>query len=372
MTKRRWVGDCSWLLLLGACGTAGQAELGESEELVQAEAERAGAEASREIETAALDRELWGENGSRLPGPIDGRSDVEDAPDESVQVVDKQFIDGSLSCNSLPDLACPDITVSAPNGNMVLVDASTGLPLIFPRNPVVTVREVHPARRAGVNLDSISCDLDGSGQPLREFFQFRLPVEIRASAISSATIRFTQPAFPQNYPGGTMDTFTCLPRTFTLSAPGFRSRRVQFQGRYFGHRMVADAQTVNTGIGTLEVACDYSVGGSAGRVEADRPRDVVAVNGARFTTAATLSSSQTEQRCNAMCGDDCAITFGADPIGAQDCISVCTPECVSRATTSTNLCQDPGQCDAPCAHPSDCGDRNAFTCASGCCVPRIF
>lgn len=333
---------CSVLLLLGACGTAGPTEF-------------------EEVEAETGERVLPAEDAPRFSGFVGGLVEPEDTS------IDKQFIDGSLSCNSIPSLTCPNILMTAANGEMNLVDASDpSFDLIFRRNPAVTVRETLPARPTGVSLNTISCGPEEGSIAFVDIFQFRLPVETQARQLDSRTISFGRNVFPSNYPGGMMSTFTCLPRTFSLSAPGFRSQAPQFRAEFLNARMVTDAQTVNDGQGNFEVVCGYSVAGP--QLSADRPRDVLDANGSQFVTAATLSSSQIQQRCNNICFNDCSVSFGVDALGAQFCTDVCTPDCVSRATNNTDQCPSCNEC----SQASDCGTPNSFTCTSGgCCASRI-
>jgi len=161
------------------------------------------------------------------------------------------------------------------------------------------------------------------------------------------------------------NTFTCLPRNFSLSAPGFRSQVPQFQAEFLNARMVTDAHALNDGQGNFEIACGYTLGGA--QLAADRPRDVLDANGSQFVTAATLSSSQIQQRCNNICFNDCSVSFGVDALGAQFCTDVCTPDCVSRATTNTDQCPSCNEC----SQQSDCGSPGQATCAGGCCIQVI-
>lgn len=334
---------CSVLLLLGACGTAGPTEF-------------------EELEAETGERVLPAEDALRFSGFVGGLVEPEDTS------IDKQFIDDSLSCNSIPSLTCPDILMTAGNGEMVLVDArDPRFDLIFRRNPAVTVRETLPARPTGVTLNTISCGPESGSIAYVDIFQFRLPVETQARQVDSRTISFGTNVFPSNYPNGTMSTFTCLPRTFSLSAPGFRSQAPQFQAEFLNARMVPDDQTVNDGRGNFEVVCGYTL--ASAQIAADRPRDVLDANSSQFVTAPSLSASQIQQRCNNICFNDCSVSFGVDALGAQNCTDVCTPGCVSRATTNTDDCPSCNEC----SQASDCGSPNDFTCTSGgCCASRIF
>jgi len=343
MKKTRLAGCSFFLLLLGACGTGEPAESGE-----------VGAEPGL--------RKLSAEDGPRLPGFVDSL----DTSDGALETVDKGFIDDSLSCNSIPSLTCPDILMSAANGEITLVDArDVRFDLIFQRKPPVTVRETLPARPRGVTLNSISCGPQSGSIAFVDTFQFRLPVETRAFLLDSRTVGFGQNVFPSNYPGGMMDHFVCLPRTFSLSAPGFRSQAPQFQAELLAARMVTDAQTPNDGEGNFEITCGYTL--ASAQLSADRPRDVLDAYSSQFVTAATLSSTQIQQRCSNLCFNDCSVRFGVDALGAQFCTDVCTPDCVSRATTNTNDCPSCNEC----SQASDCGSPSSFTCTSGgCCVAR--
>jgi hypothetical protein len=297
---------------------------------------------------------------------LSGFVDNLDTSDDALDTVDKGLIDESLSCNSIPSLACPDILMSAANGLIDLAvagDPSHGVRL--PRNPAVTVRETLPARPTGVTLNSISCGPQSGSIAYVDTFQFRLPVETRAFQLDFRTVGFGQNVFPSNYPGTMMDHFVCAPRAFSLSAPGFRSQAPQFQGELLIARMVTDAQTPNDGEGNFEITCGYTL--ASAQLPSDRPRDVLDANGSQFVTAASLSSTQIQLRCNNLCFNDCSVRFGVDALGAQFCTDVCTPDCVSRATTNTNDCPSCNEC----SQASDCGSPSSFTCTSGgCCVAR--
>lgn len=342
MNKTNWV-RCSVLLLLGACGTAGPTEL-------------------EEVEAETGEPVLPAEDEPRFSGFVGGLVEPEDTS------IDKQFIDDSLSCNSIPSLTCPDILLSAANGEIELVQASDPrFDLIFDRKPEAPVRETIPARPAGVTLNTISCGPESGSIAYVDIFQFRLPVETQAFLLDSRTVGFGQNVFPSNYPGGMMDHFVCRNRSFSLSAPGFRSQAPQFQAELLNARMVPDDQTVNDGQGNFEIVCGYSV--ASAQIAAGRPRDVLDANSSQFVTAPSLSATQIQQRCNNICFNDCSVSFGADALGAQNCTDVCTPGCVSRATTNTDDCPSCNEC----SQASDCGNPNNFTCTSGgCCASRIF
>jgi hypothetical protein len=131
--------------------------------------------------------------------------------------------------------------------------------------------------------------------------------------------------------------------------------------------MVPDDQTANDGEGNFNITCGYTL--ASAQLSADRPRDVLDASGGQFVTSATLSSSQVQQRCNNLCFNDCSVSFGVDALGAQNCTDVCTPGCVSRATTNTNSC--PPQSCNPCSQQSDCGSPDQATCTGGCCISVI-
>jgi len=298
------------------------------------------------------------EDGPQSAGSVDDL----DTSDDALDTVEKGLIDESLSCNSIPSLTCPDILMSAANGNIDLAVAGRpDLGVSVPRNPAVTVSETLPARPTGVTLKSISCSPQSGSIAYVDTFEFRLPVETQFFQFDSRTVGFRQNVFPSNYPGGMMDHFICLPRTFSLSAPGFRSQAPQFQAELLIARMVPDAQTANDGEGNLAITCGYTL--ASAQLSADRPRDVLDANGSQFVTAASLSSTEVQQRCNNICFNDCSVSFGVDALGAQFCTDVCTPDCVSRATTNTNDCPSCNEC----SQASDCGTNSTCT-SGGCCV----
>ena len=342
MNNRNLVGCSVLLLLLGACGTAGPT-------------------ASDAVEAEPGERVLPAESGPPLFGFVDGFSETQDTS------IDKQFIDNSLSCTSLPGLSCPDILMSAANGVVDLaVAGDPSLGVLVPRNPPFTVRETLPARPAGVTLNTISCGPESGSIAFVDTFSFRLPVEVERDAFKfdSRTVGFRENVFPSNYPGTMMDHFICLDRSFSLSAPGFRSQAPQFRGELLIARMVPDAQTPNDGEGNFDITCGYTL--ASAQLAADRPRDVLDASGGRFVTSATLNSTQIQQRCNNLCFNDCAVSFGVDALGAQNCTDVCTPGCVSRATTNLEECP---ACN-PCSQQSDCGSPDEVTCSDGCCIAR--
>jgi len=339
MDKTNLVGCSVLLLLLGACGAVETNELGE-------------------VEAEAGVRSVPAEDGPPLFGFVDSL----DTSDAALDTVDKGFIDESLSCNSIPSLACPDILMSAANGVIDLaVAGSPNLGERVPRNPAVTVRETLTARPTGVTLNTISCSPQSGSIAYVDTFEFRLPVETQFFQFDSRTVGFRQNVFPSNYPGGMMDHFVCTPRTFSLSAPGFRSQAPQFQAELLIARMVIDDQTPNDGEGNLNITCGYTL--ASAQLSADRPRDVLDANGSQFVTAASLGSTQIQLRCNNICFNDCSVSFGVDALGAQFCTDACTPNCVSRATTNTNDCPSCNEC----SQASDCGSNSTCT-SGGCCV----
>jgi hypothetical protein len=347
MNKTNLVRCSVLLLLLGACGA------GETDEFGQ-------------VETETDVRKVSVDDGPPLFGFVDGV----DTSDSALETVDKGFIDDSLSCNSIPSLSCPNILLSAANGSIDLaVAGNPSLGVIFPRNPAAPVRETLPARPTGVTLDTISCGPQSGSVAYVDIFQFRLPVEVESQAriLDSRTVGFGRNVFPSNYPGGMMDRFVCRDRSFSLSAPGFRSQAPQFRAELLSAFMDPDANTPNDGEAFFQIACGYSVAGP--QLSADRPRDVLDANASGFVTAPSFSATQIQQRCNNLCFNDCSVQFGVDAQGAQFCTDVCTPDCVSRATTNTGDCPSCNQC----SQASDCGAPSNFTCTTGgCCAQRIF
>lgn len=288
--------------------------------------------------------------------------------EEASPVVDKAiFIDDSLSCSSIPDRICPGVTLRLASQFL-----SVGNGIGVPFNPPLPVQEVFHGgggMRAGMDYESIRCRSSGGEQRVfSEELELRLATETRLSARSDGAVNVNPPSRASNYPQlGVLERITCPNPTLGVLAEGFEASDVRGRGRYVSSRRITDAQTLVDGTARFLVRCDIFIDPDDVVIERERPRDLLSVDGRRFVEGQSLSSSQRQQRCGAMCGDHCAITFGADVPGAQDCTSVCTPDCVSRATTSLTLCPATNECSAPCAHPSDCGNRGGFNCVSGCC-----
>lgn len=296
--------------------------------------------------------------------------------EESSRVVDKQtFIDGTLSCSSIPDRTCPGVTLRMANRSMFISDGS-GRGISVALNPAPPVQEVFQSgngMRAGIDLSSISCGFSGGQQvTFTEELEMRFNTETSLIALSNGTAQVSPPSPASNVSDTLVFTaFACPNSPIGVVAAGFEPTVVQARGRFLSARKVPDDRTFQDGTAQFFILCESTLNLDNIVIERDRPRDLLSTSGGQFVDGLSLSASERQQRCNNMCFNDCAVTFGVDALGAQNCTDVCTPDCVNRATTNTDLCPPTQQCNA-CSQPSDCGNPSRFTCSSGCCFETIF
>lgn len=311
------------------------------------------------------------------PEPIDlVTASPEPLQDEPARVVDKQtFIDATLSCTSIPDRICPGVTLRMANRFLFVGDGS-GQGFSLPLNPAPPVQELFTTgngMRAGIDLNSISCRSSGGRQVIfTEELALRFNTETSLIGQSNGTALVSPPSPSSNYPqAGTFTTFACPNAPIGVIAAGFEANSAQASGRFVSARKVTDAQTLRDGTAQFFVTCEISLNLDSVVIERDRPRDLLAASGGQFVDGLSLSAAERQQRCNNLCFNDCSVTFGVDALGAQNCTDVCTPDCVNRAITNTELCPPTQQCNA-CSQPSDCGEPSRASCTSGCCFETIF
>jgi hypothetical protein len=293
---------------------------------------------------------------------------------ESSRVVDKQaFIDDTLSCSSLPDRTCPGVTLRMANRSLFIVNTGESVPL----DPAPDVQEVFQSgngMRAGIDLNSISCGYSGGRQvTFTEELKLRFNTETELIAQSNGTALVRPPSPITNISDKvTFSVFACPDSRIEVIAAGFEPTVVQARGRFIsGTKGKPDAQLFVDGTAQFSILCESTLNLDNVVIERDRPRDLLSASGGQFIPGSSLSAAERQQRCNNMCFNDCSVTFGVDALGAQFCTDVCTPDCVSRATTNTDLCPPP-ECNDGCSQPSDCGDVSRFSCSAGCCFETIF
>ena len=314
------------------------------------------------------------ETGSTTVEPTP--QDLDTPVAQESRVVDKGlFIDGSLSCASIPDRTCPGVTLRMANQFLVVGDGS-GRGVSVPLNPPPPVQELFTSgngMRAGIDLNSISCRSSGGQQVIfTEEIQLRFNTETRLIAQSNGTALVSPPS-PSSSISRTLifTTFSCPSVAIGVVAAGFEPNVVQGRRRFLSAERVPDDQTLLDGTANFHILCETSLNLDSVVIERDRPRDLLSASGGQFVDGLSLSASERQLRCNAMCFNDCSVRFGADALGAQFCTDVCTPDCVSRAITNADLCPAP-ECNDGCSQPSDCGDVSRFSCTADCCFDTII
>ena len=297
--------------------------------------------------------------------------------DESARVVDKQtfldFIDPTLSCTSLPDRTCPGVTLRMANRSIVIFLGDSGGSVSVPLNPAPPVQEVFQSgegMRAGLDLNSISCRYTGGQQvTFTEELQLRFNTETQFIAQSNGTALVSPPSPSSNLSRTLIfSEFLCPSSAIGVIAADFEPAVVQARGRFISARKgEPDDQLLRDGTAPFFIQCESTLNLDNVVIERERPRDLLAASGNQFVDALSLSPTERQQRCNNLCFNDCAVSFGVDALGAQNCTDVCTSGCVSRSTANNNSCppQEP-ECK-PCSQPSDCGGIPEFRCTSGCC-----
>jgi hypothetical protein len=170
----------------------------------------------------------------------------------------------------------------------------------------------------------------------------------------------------------TFSAFACPNSPIGVIAAGFEPSVAQARGRFISARKGdPDDQTFEDGTRQFFITCESTLNLDNVVIKRDRPRDLLSASGGQFVDGLSLSASERQQRCNNLCFNDCAVSFGVDALGAQNCTDVCTPDCVNRSTANSNSCPPTQECTA-CSQPSDCGDPSRVGCASGCCFEIIF
>ena len=288
----------------------------------------------------------------------------------SAPVVDKQFIDDTLSCSSLPDRTCPGVTLRMANRSIVIGVGSGAVAsvLLDPAPPVQQVFQSGEGMRAGIDLNSISCGFRGGRQvTFTEEIELRFNTETSFIPQSNGTALVSPPS-PSSSLSRTLifSTFLCPNSPIGVVAAGFEPAVAQARGRFISARKEPDEQTLRDGTAPFFILCESTLNLDNVVIERERPRDLLAASGGQFIDGLSLSPADRQLRCNNLCFNDCSVTFGVDALGAQNCTDVCTPDCVNRSTANSTSCPAQGGCN-PCSQASDCGNTPQFSCISGCC-----
>jgi hypothetical protein len=191
------------------------------------------------------------------------------------------------------------------------------------------------------------------------FFRSPLPAQ------ESSLIVLGSPAPGRNFLGPIWG-ITCIPPTITLSTPGFPDRRMS---------TFATLRTFVSG-GQLIAECQAHVRGPVSSIQ-DRPAQLIAAGGDRFTYVCDVAAAQRRSVCSSgICTIQCTsnVTAPIDTAGVNQCINSCADRCA--ATPCAPILCTGSACPSGCAPQNVC-TSNAQCGAgrecggSGCCITII-